>query len=559
MFRGPSTLWRFASAELWRLVLLTASVLVCVIAFALVLQLFSAGKVGPQDIPKLMVLAVVPMLQYALPFAAGFGATLAYHRMAQDNEVIAASAGGVPHRTLLVPAVIAGLLLAGGLTALNEQVIPRFLRSIERMVTQDAVKLMVKNIDRGEAIQADNVMLTADRIFQLDADEASGVQDRLIMEGVVALELDREGRVLAEATAERARVWFFGEGPGNDQGLLAIHLENGVYDKSGESAARFDLIELNLAVPNAFQDDPKFLTFSELRELREYPDRMSFVEMRRRDLAYHLGARIAAEGFGDAIASGQPMQLIDEEGQRVRVWAGGLEERQNRVYALLPGQAESPVRVEYERLDVAGEPDGVTVYQANEALLRIDLGPDRGARRLVVGLELSDYRVEGVRGGGGADASGALATRVLPGMKPVPDPMIELIATDSAGLLARAEPRIAGPRGDNFLRGPTVELRKRIDKLGREITSKQHERWAMAASCFVMVLTGAVTALRLGNSMPLTVYLWSFFPALGALITISGGQKSVHDFGAPGLLMLWGGVLALSVYTFVAYRGLKRH
>ena len=55
------------------------------------------------------------------------------------------------------------------------------------------------------------------------------------------------------------------------------------------------------------------------------------------------------------------------------------------------------------------------------------------------------------------------------------------------------------------------------------------------------------------------MYLWSFFPALGALITISGGQKSVHDFGAPGLLMLWGGVAALCLYTFVAYRGLTRH
>mgnify|MGYP000423281398 CR=1 FL=1 len=37
-----------------------------------------------------MLLAMPPMLQYALPFAACFGATLAYHRFAADNEAVAA-------------------------------------------------------------------------------------------------------------------------------------------------------------------------------------------------------------------------------------------------------------------------------------------------------------------------------------------------------------------------------------------------------------------------------------------------------------------------------------
>ena len=52
-----------------------------------------------------MGLAMVPMLQYVLPFAAGFGATLAYHRQTSENELTAAKASGVSHRALLMPAL----------------------------------------------------------------------------------------------------------------------------------------------------------------------------------------------------------------------------------------------------------------------------------------------------------------------------------------------------------------------------------------------------------------------------------------------------------------------
>ena len=568
--RWPATLWKHAGTELWRLVLLTASVLVCVISFALVVQLFAAGKVGPQDIPRLMILAMVPMLQYALPFATGFGATLAYHRMAQDNEIVAAGAGGLPHRTLLVPAMATGLALALALAALNEQVIPRFLRSIERMVTQDAVKLMVKSINSGEAVRSDTVMLQADRIFRLEPDPASLAQDRLIMEGVVALELDRDDHVRAEATAERARVWYFAEGAaggggggeGAEQGQIVVRLENGVYDKEGESSARFDSIELRLAVPNAFKDDPKFLTFGELRRLRDEPERMNFVEQRRRDLAYHLGSRLMVESFVRDLSAGRPIEMLDPEGQRVGVVAGGLRwDGQQEAFVVVPPTPEAPIGVAWQRLDAQGKPAGVTTFQAQRALLRVDIGPDRTARTLRASLELSDYKVEGTRGARTPEAlaSGALETRILAELRPAPDPMPELLAMDSAALLELAGPRIEGPRGDAFVAHPARDLRERIERLGREITSKQHERWAMAASCLVMVLTGAVVAMRLGDSLPLTVYLWSFFPALGTLITISSGQQMVHELGMVGLVVLWGGVLGLGAYTFVAYRGLCRH
>src|SRR5688500_9453843 len=96
----PLTIWRYTAIELGRLVLLTTSVLVVVIVFAAAVRYTAAGKLGPLETLRFMGLAMVPMLQYALPFAAGFGATLAYHRIAQDNELKAAAASGLSHRAL---------------------------------------------------------------------------------------------------------------------------------------------------------------------------------------------------------------------------------------------------------------------------------------------------------------------------------------------------------------------------------------------------------------------------------------------------------------------------
>src|SRR6185295_10462720 len=93
--RLPWTIWKHTTLEMWKLLLLTAAVLVTVISFAATVRLTAEGRLGPLDTIKYMFLAMPPMLQYALPFASGFGATLAYHRMSQDNELTAAAGSGI--------------------------------------------------------------------------------------------------------------------------------------------------------------------------------------------------------------------------------------------------------------------------------------------------------------------------------------------------------------------------------------------------------------------------------------------------------------------------------
>ena len=79
-------------------------------------------------------------------------------------------------------------------------------------------------------------------------------------------------------------------------------------------------------------------------------------------------------------------------------------------------------------------------------------------------------------------------------------------------------------------------------------------RVAMSAACFVMVLVGAVVAIRLREALPLTVYLWAFFPALGAVLAISTSEQLAQDSGAFGLVLMWAAVLGLLTYAYLTYK-----
>src|SRR5688572_29493463 len=129
--RPPRTIWLFISRELWGLILLTTAVVVLIVAFCATVKPMAEGKLGSAEAARFLLYAIPPMLQYVLPFAAGFASTIAFHRMAADNELEAARVGGISYEMLLAPAAAAGLALAAALALISGEVVPRFLRSME--------------------------------------------------------------------------------------------------------------------------------------------------------------------------------------------------------------------------------------------------------------------------------------------------------------------------------------------------------------------------------------------------------------------------------------------
>ena len=543
--RAPWTLWRYMIVELLRLGALTTAIIVAVIAFAATVKFFADGQLGPVETVQFMILAMVPMVQYALPFAGCFAATLVYHRMSCDHELSAASAGGIGWVGLLTPALVCGVVVSVALAVLIQFVIPKFLLSMERMVTVRVGSFIENSIERGEPVVGGNRMLFADSVVRKDARAGSDAEAELLLVGVVVCELDSAGRPEWCAASRSAEMAVFSGGPvGTDGGtVVGARLRDvAVWDRSG--AARMSEQTLSFPVSGGFQDDPKFLTFTELRGLKDNPDRMNFIRRYARDLQVHLAEREATSRIDSELRGTGRAQLSGGDEFEVTVYGSGIRwSEANADWEVMHGTGGRA------RVEVSG-PLGTAWLAADRAGIGTELTPEFESRRLMLRVDLSgnveSHAPDGTPGGvlsqrrfSGLSLRGQSSARFES-----PPPARELVS--------EVRGRVERTGEDAFLRGPLRALEFRLFDLAREATSKMHERWAASVSCIVMLLTGAVTAIRLRNATPLGVYLWSFFPALVVVLTISIGQQVMHSAGAAGGILLWGGVVGLGLYTIAA-------
>lgn len=134
--------------------------------------------------------------------------------------------------------------------------------------------------------------------------------------------------------------------------------------------------------------------------------------------------------------------------------------------------------------------------------------------------------------------------------------MPDTLAMASPQLLAVARAEHTAP--DSPVLQAARDLEREIERIRRKALFKTHERWAMSASCVVMVVLGAVMAMHLKNATPLVIYLWSFFPALASIILLQSGQQMSGSATAFGVVVMWSGVAGLGTLALVVYRRMSQ-
>lgn len=564
----PLTLWRFIALDLARLVAVTAGVLVTVIAFAGAIKPLSDGSLQAADAARYILFAIPPMLAYALPFAGGFAATLVYHRIGTDLETIAAYAGGISHRVLLAPALAVAVTCSLGLVALNEQIIPAFLREMQLMVTVDVGRLLTNSVSRGQSLPLNDgkTMIIADSARLVAPEAGSGVLSQVYMTHFAAVETDA-GVPAREVTANVGKMWIVPapESLGDDHphSVVYLRLEDVVAAQRGKGLATSkDHIDLAFPGPDIFKDNVKFLSWREIMALKDHPERMNWVDSRRVDLANVLAERHAVLDFQREVAGRGAFAMRDDRGREVVISCGRMIWLDNQ-WRLLPGTPGGEVEVRYTRSVAlgadasSGERLIPTVIAASEATLSNDLGPDRMARRthFRLVLEQASSHEPGI-----APTRGAARSNVtLDDLTPAENLLSRYLAMHPAELVRDAKEFTDKPEPDPSVVGAARDCLGALDRLDNDILSKRNERMALAASCTVMILAGAVSALYLSRRQPLTVYLFTFFPALLTYVTISGGQQITTKQGAIGLVLMWSSVGLLLLYTLCVYARLRRN
>jgi len=568
MFRGlPLTLWRSILIDLLALIAITAGVLVTIIAFAACVKPLSDGVLQAGDLLKFVLLAIPPMLAYALPFASGFASTLVYYRFAHENEAVAAHAGGISHRALVVPALVAALLVSGLHIGLNESLIPRFLKQMQRLITVDVARLIAQEVQKGKSITFKDLVIYADKALRVAPDPDSGASDQLILLNFAVIQLDAIGTPVAEATASSATLWLYpgraepddddGSKPGAEDGStrVVIRLKNLVGVQQNQRLVRSTEVPLAWTVPNAFRDKTKYLSFGELRSLAHTPERMGGIDALRKDLALALAVGESLEEMKASLAESGELRFMDERGGPVVVQASGMKQ-DGAAWALSPPEGGL---VQVRIMPVAGADGSPVTIFAGGATVASVAAPDQLTGRLDFRLDLARARVQEA---GDTQVVQSLPERAqipLTGLRLMESPASGLLQLGTWDLLGRADAKAARGPGNEAVAAAAGSLHNQLARLARQVLSKQNERLALAASCAVMILTGALTALKLTRHQPLTVYLWTFFPAIASIVTISGGDQITAQVGTPGLILMWSGVAGLGLYTLMVFRTLAKH
>ncbi len=534
---------RYLLGDLLRLTLLTTGVLVMVIAFgAAIKPLAKESLLTLGQTAKYVALATIPMLQFALPFAAGFAGTMSLHRMTTDNEVLAAAVAGISYRRLLAPVLGLGTALMLVMVVLTQWIIPHFWSYLDRTVAKDVTRIFQASIEHGRPFQFGDRQIYADRLIVEQQPPGSEIDTRLILLHVAAADLDAKGRIDKDVTASRAVVDIYRRPHATF--LKLTMLDTVAYDPAGGVLAWAERLDSRtIVIANERSKDTRQMSRGELLRVRADPDLYGSIVSRKHHLAEALRDEHVWTLLDERLAATGEIELVADrpDGARYRVDAERLQNGR------LTTAGDGAIEV---RRIVAGRVD--RRFRAVGAhLVHRSAAP---GSPLAFDLVLEDCAVTDLSAPQRTNRKRELALENLV----IPDlTAADLTDLPSAELLALA----VGPGEHN------ATVRARADRLARRIVSLRHEttgrlqkRYALSMTALLLIALGATLALWRRESLPLTIYLWAFVPSIVDLVLISSGYQLVGDGHlVGGFVLMWSGNAVLLAMIVHAYVKLARH
>ena len=545
----PWILWRHMTAELLRVLLLTTTVIVVVVAFGAAIKPLADSSLGSGSVVKYVALAMIPMLQFALPFSAGFAATLVLHRFAADNELVAMSTSGMRYRTIFAPIIAVGLALLVGMFILLHTIVPRFWGRMQDMLAKDATSIFLSAVSRGEALEVGQISLYADTATVDPVPPDNGAEQRLLLQGVAAIQKNGAGQPVTEFTSEFATVDVH---RGREGVIMKLAMTNG----SGFNAADGTVVFVPTAQPQAVQlgraleADAKSMTYFELQDVRnDLPNHIEVQPARQAVLLALTRAQVwqciarELETFGK-------VELVEEGGRRsYRIEGGTLK---NDV--ILPKSPATTVRiVELDRAKPIREAvcsQVVMPFDTEDVSVgRVDLiATAPRAKDLLRSEGFASRWPPRIRGLSAAPCSTSTISKIE---------FTQLAPNVNA--LSKTDSTIPKPiqvAGSSSL----TKLFKIMNGVDVDAFSHLCQRAALAWSAPLIILLGASLAAWKRNSLPLTMYLIAFIPGILNIVMIAGGQQVIRaDNVVWGVIVSWSGNAILLLCSMYALRQLARN
>lgn len=557
----PLLLFWYIFRDLIKVLVISTAVLVTIISFGAAIKPLSDGTLGPISLMRYIVLAIPPMLQFALPFSAAFSATMVYHRMTSDNEIAACAASGVSYNQLLLPPATIGVALTIVLSLISNYISPRFWEAMARTSTRDVATVVISSIEQGEPIRTENTLLYAKRAKRIEVPPGNPADAGIWLDRLLAVNVEG-GRIVSTYTARECI--FYLQRADHYTIITSVVDDSRLYDLK-ETGSRTQLRVLDATPPEFVVKDevdrtPRFMDVGRLNEVYKHPELYDRVAQRINDLRRWMTHRELLRTIDTRLQTASQVrfdwQRLDDSGKlvaaTVQLTGGSILEVNPQRWEVQPAPGQDKVRL---LVSDAGRPVFSIVSSEVALSPKLRLTNEEPTLEIdIANYEYTDLTSQPLR-------PRTFDHQRYSGLRIASPIVSDLLSKNARDLVRQARTYESEATLNKLDRAISTE----VIRLQRNIVARIHERTAMSVSCLVMMLLGSVLAIYMRSTLPLTVYLWSFLPAILGLVLISAGADVVKDVGAPGrgdligLGVMWSGNLIMLVLSFIILRKVQRN
>lgn len=545
MFR---TLSLFLTRELLRVTGLALGAFTLVMTIFAIIEPLRQRGLGAQQVLALFGYTLPGMISLTLPIAALFAATIVYGRFAQDNELMACRASGLPTLSLLKPALVLGAVVTVLSLVLSNMITPRMAAMVERAITHDVAGMAKERLNSKGYIEHRNYIIHAAgaKVGKIEGD-GDNREELLAMEGVVAADLSRgkEMRFLAAQTAVVNFTTRYGQTYAtvylvNPTGMGADYL---VQEVTGPLPSEL--------VSGIVKDNPAWYNWQQLRRTLANP-------LENRQVSEEL--RKIQRSIRHSMVCRQIDRAIDDKGVYDRLTDGREQVVIRAAKAVLSGDEDQVTLT-------GGESGRVEVQVLRNGELHKQITSDHATFETLWSAK-DDTSLVCVRLGGNVCAVDVIGGRLEPQQrrdelslepKPLPEDLVQQAGTMSLETIYRSGDDPTFPRS---VRRQVGRLKSDvIDKLTNKIIAEMHVRVSYSLSCFLMVALGAAMGLMFRGGQMISAFTLSVIPASVVIVLIMMGKQMIRNSAVSttaGLAAMWSGIVILALAGSIVYGHLAR-
>lgn len=532
------TLHRYVFREVFKVFALAAVALTLMMSLGSILRPVQEYGVDPGQVIHLMGYFLPITLTFVLPMAALFATTLVYGRLAGDNELDACKASGISLLTLVYPGLALAIMVAIANLLLSFYVMPAFVHRAESSLKNDARQILFRNVQRRGYYP-----LPPDKRYKIYADNADIKNN--ILSGVVAAEGADDGGIKKIIIAETAKITFNPHEKFNEVRITAHNTyQMGPDEDAGFSA---EWLSLTAEFGSLLGDDIKFKKIDEMKQIRLDPMLFDPVAKLARKVYSQFTMELLAQQINKTIASdaNQPFRLYSGR-QVVEFSAKSCAIRDEKRIQLADDVAitERPLQ------------DNSTgrTFRCQKAFL--DIEGDELSPTLTLDIRNANWQIA-------PGMENIIARHIVRGL------VLPAAVTDSfksADILKEITPQAtsaalhAEPSAN--LAGLQKRLQKEISLTLAEIGAETHSRLVFGIGCITLIMIGIGLGIVLKDGHLLTAFAASAIPALALVACIMMGKnitKNPESTVLSGVMLMWTGLIALTLLGLEMYRRLLKH